>query len=273
MSDRSTATSHGIRIRYVAWPCLALVVSLGSAACSGTEENGADSSAANRPADDVSPTAAAIADRVDDRRRMLDHLRDSYRFDDDRVLAAMERVPRHRFVPEGYRSMAYADHPLPIGHDQTISQPYIVASMTAAARVGAGDRVLEIGTGSGYQAAVLAELGADVYTIEIVAPLGEQARELFDELGYDSIHTRIGDGYRGWPETAPFAAILVTAAPDHVPEPLRQQLAIGGRMVLPVGDWMQELIVITRTEDGFEQQRLMGVRFVPMTGEAQERER
>jgi protein-L-isoaspartate(D-aspartate) O-methyltransferase len=184
------------------------------------------------------------------------------------VLAAMRKVPRHQFVPEELAARAYQDRPLPIGHDQTISQPYIVALMTELAAVGKGKRVLEIGTGSGYQAAVLAELGAAVYTIEIVEPLARQAQTTLHRLGYGAIKTRIGDGYRGWPEAAPFDAIVVTAAPPQVPAPLKAQLAVGGRLVIPVGEAHQELKVITRTSSGFVEKSVTPVRFVPMVGEA-----
>jgi len=191
--------------------------------------------------------------------------------EDKAVLAAMEAVPRHRFVPPALAGRAYEDRPLPIGFDQTISQPYIVAVMTAHAEVERGDKVLEVGTGSGYQAAVLAEIGAKVYSIEIVEPLGKQAAHTLTDLGYQ-VKTRIGDGYRGWPEAAPFDAILVTAAPPEVPEPLKQQLAVGGKMVIPVGEVFQELRVITRTKTGFDERRTEAVRFVPMTGEAQKQQ-
>lgn len=190
---------------------------------------------------------------------------------DEAVLAVMEQVPRHLFVPEAERARAYADHPLPIGLRQTISQPYIVAYMTQALGVEEGDRVLEIGTGSGYQAAVLSLLAAEVYTIEILPPLAERARKQLVELGYDNVQVRAGDGYFGWPERAPFDGIMVTAAPDHVPPRLVEQLAPGGRLVMPVGDRYQELVRITRGEEGtttFE--RLLPVRFVPMTGRAQQ---
>ena len=185
-----------------------------------------------------------------------------------RVLAVMGKVARHELVPAGVRSFAYADHPLPIGHGQTISQPFIVAFMTEKLDPKPADRVLEIGTGSGYQAAVLAELGADVYSIEIVEPLARRAARSLRRAGYTGVHLRIGDGYVGWPEAAPFDAIVVTAAPPRVPEPLRQQRRVGGRLVIPVGDVLQELIVITRTRDGFEERQVLPVRFVPMTGEA-----
>lgn len=191
---------------------------------------------------------------------------------DSLVLAAMRRVPRHRFVPASLASMAYADQPLPIGEDQTISQPYIVALMTELLRLRPGDKVLEIGTGSGYQAAVLAEVTRQVYTIEILAPLARQAAAVLAALGYTTVQTRTGDGYQGWPEAAPFDAIIVTAAPDHVPAPLRDQLAPGGRLVLPVGDELQELKRITRGQDGsFTEESVIPVRFVPMTGAASHR--
>ncbi len=187
---------------------------------------------------------------------------------DARVLAAMRKVPRHLFVPPDRQSQAYADWPLPIGHSQTISQPYIVAFMTEALELKAEDRVLEIGTGSGYQAAVLSEIAKEVYSIEIVDALGRTAADRLSQLGYSNVHVRIGDGYRGWPEQAPFDAIMVTAAPEHVPHPLIEQLRIGGRLVLPVGRWNQELVRVRRTPKGVEKETLLPVRFVPMTGEA-----
>jgi protein-L-isoaspartate(D-aspartate) O-methyltransferase len=188
------------------------------------------------------------------------------------VLAAMERVPRHLFVPEEDRAGSYGDHPLPIGSGQTISQPYIVALMTELLGVGPGDRVLEIGTGSGYQAAVLSRVVAEVYTIEIVEPLGERARRTLADLGYGNVHVRVGDGYKGWPDKAPFDAILVTAAPPRIPEPLLAQLKPGGKMVLPVGSFHQDLLVLTKRADGsIERREVLPVRFVPMTGEAQKR--
>ncbi len=186
---------------------------------------------------------------------------------DPRVLAAMARVPRHRFVPEEQRPWAYGDHPLPIGQGQTISQPYIVAFMTEAAGVEPGERVLEVGTGCGYQAAVLAELGAEVYTIEIVPDLARAAATRLRELGYEEVRTRIGDGWQGWPEAAPFDAILVTAAPPRVPPPLLEQLAPGGRLVIPVGEEWQELRRVVRLADGsLAEESLLPVRFVPLTG-------
>lgn len=186
---------------------------------------------------------------------------------DPRVLAAMERVPRHLLVPDEVRAEAYEDHPLPIGHGQTISQPYIVGFMTQALDVQPGHRVLEIGTGSGYQAAVLAELAREVYTMEIVEPLAESARRSLDELGYRNVHVRAGNGYGGWPEHAPFDRIIVTAAPEEVPPALVEQLAVGGIMAIPVGaGMMQELRILRRTAGGLELLQTLPVRFVPMTG-------
>ncbi len=186
------------------------------------------------------------------------------------TLAALGRTERHLFVPAELRDAAYANRPLPIGYGQTISQPYIVALMTDLLRVGAGDRVLEVGTGSGYQAAVLAELVAEVYTIEIVPPLARRAARDLARLGYDNVTVREGDGYRGWPDQAPFDAIIITAAPPRIPEPLLEQLKPGGRMVLPVGEHYQELVLITRDEQGLHHRRLIPVRFVPMTGEVRD---
>jgi protein-L-isoaspartate(D-aspartate) O-methyltransferase len=188
---------------------------------------------------------------------------------DTRVLKAMRDVPRHEFVPEGVRLNAYRDHPLPIGYRQTISQPYVVALMTEKLELSHDERVLEIGTGSGYQAAVLSGLVEDVYTIEIVKELANRAKGDLARLGYHNVHVRSGDGYRGWPEHAPFDAIIVTAAPDHIPQPLIDQLAVGGHMIIPVGDRNQQLMVLRRTAEGVvERERVIDVRFVPMTGEA-----
>lgn len=184
---------------------------------------------------------------------------------DQRVLAAMRRVPRHEFVPAGQRSAAYSNTPLPIGEGQTISQPYIVALMTDLLRIRPGATVLEIGTGCGYQAALLAELAADVYSIEIVAPLARTAAETLARLGY-RVNTRIGDGYAGWAEAAPFDAIIVTAAPDHIPPALIDQLKPGGRMVIPVGKRYQSLKIVTKNADGTTiGEDIVPVRFVPLT--------
>jgi protein-L-isoaspartate(D-aspartate) O-methyltransferase len=191
---------------------------------------------------------------------------------DERVLAAMSKVPREAFVPENMRSQSYADSAVPIGHDQTISQPFIVAYMTEQLRLQPTDRVLEIGTGSGYQAAVLAELAKDVYTIEIVEPLAKEASARLAQLGYNNAHVKIGDGYQGWPEVAPFDAIIVTCAPDKVPQPLTQQLKEGGRMIIPVGSGLdQQLFLLEKKEGQMAQRAILPVRFVPMAGEAAKR--
>jgi protein-L-isoaspartate(D-aspartate) O-methyltransferase len=185
---------------------------------------------------------------------------------DPRVLLAMRSVPRHLFVPRAQLADAYADHPLPIGNDQTISQPYIVAFMTEALGLQGGETVLEIGTGSGYQAAVLSGIVKTVFTIEILEPLAAQAKERLARLGYSNVQARAGDGYAGWPEQAPFDAIMVTAAAPRIPEPLKQQLKDGGRLGIPVGDVEQELILLTKRGTRFEERRVLPVRFVPMTG-------
>ena len=187
--------------------------------------------------------------------------------EDRNVLEAMRQVPRHRFVPPKWRDEAYDDHPLPIGHEQTISQPYIVAYMTEALHLKPGDKVLEVGTGSGYQAAVLAAVGADVYSIEIIPELGRPAAELLSQLGF-RVEVRIGDGYRGWPEAAPFDGIIVTAAPREIPAPLISQLKDGGRMVIPVGRFFQDLKILRKKGGRLIQEDSLPVRFVPMTGAA-----
>lgn len=192
------------------------------------------------------------------------------RVTDPRVLEAMREVPRHLFVPAALQELADEDCALPIGYGQTISQPYIVALMTEQLQVRAEHKVLEIGTGSGYQAAILSRLARQVYTIEIVAPLAEQARRRLDALGCDNVTVITGDGYRGHPDEAPFDGIMVTAAPEEVPEPLLGQLRVGGRLVIPIGSVVQELDVIERTESGFDCRTLSAVRFVPMTGEVEQ---
>jgi protein-L-isoaspartate(D-aspartate) O-methyltransferase len=183
---------------------------------------------------------------------------------DNKVLEAMTKVKRHLFVPPALVEMGYDDTPLPIGYGQTISQPYIVAYMTEAAQLRPKDRVLEIGTGCGYQAAVLSELVKEVYTIELLKPLADSSRARLKQLGYDNVDVKWGDGYEGWPEHAPFDAIIVTAAPLSVPEELFRQLKIGGRMIVPVGSFSQELYLIVRTDTGFNKKALLPVRFVPM---------
>jgi len=188
---------------------------------------------------------------------------------DRRVLEAMRKVPREVFVRPEDRDLAFYDGPLSIGHGQTISQPYIVAYMTEMLELKPTDRVLEVGTGSGYQTAVLAELARDVYTVEIVEPLAKRAREILDKLGYKNIHFRIGDGSEGWPEEAPFDAIMVTAAPSYVPDRLIEQLAEGGRMLVPVGAYEQYLELVEKEGGRTKRTRLIGVRFVPMRGKVE----
>ena len=185
------------------------------------------------------------------------------------VLRAMGEVPRHEFVPAAQRKHAYEDRALPIGHDQKTSRPSLVAIMTELAELKPGSRVLEVGTGSGYAAAVLSRIAAEVYTIEIVEELATRAADTLERLGYDNVFVRAGDGYRGWPEKGPFDAIIVTAAPPEVPEPLREQLKVGGNLVVPVGTRHQSLRVIHRTEEGYEDRPLFRVKFVEMAGEAQ----
>lgn len=225
------------------------------------------------PAGSATPRAGEAVGQDDsarDRASMVDRQLRARDITDPRVLDAMARIPRHEFVPEGLRDLAHADRPLPIGQGQTISQPYIVALMTQLARPGPGDRALDIGTGSGYQAAVLAELVDEVFSIEIHEELADSARERLDRLGYDTVTVRHGDGYRGWPEHAPFDLIVVAAAPAEVPPPLVEQLAPGGRLVMPVGDDLgQQLVLIEKDEDGATTRRSIApVAFVPMTGEA-----
>ena len=214
---------------------------------------------------------------ADARRMMIEEIRDMAAETagypagpiSERVLSVMARVPRHRFVSESETYSAYYNQPLSIGYGQTISQPYIVALMTELLRLDGNDPVLEVGTGSGYQAAILAELAGKVYSIEIVAPLAEQAARLLRELGYANVEVKAGDGHAGWPEHAPYDAIIVTAAPDEIPQPLLDQLKPGGRMVIPVGDsWFaQELMLITKDPDGISHRKdILPVRFVPLTG-------
>lgn len=217
---------------------------------------------------DGGPPAPRL-DLAGQREAMVAETIEARNVQDERVLAAMRKVPRHEFVPEGVRRHAYEDRALPIGYGQAVSQPFLVALMAEVADIGAGERVLEIGTGSGYGAAVLAELARDVFTIEIVEPLAEQATATLARLGYENVHVRAGDGYRGWPEAAPFDAIIVTAAPPEVPEPLKKQLRVGGNLVCPVGTHRQYLRVLTRTPEGFVEHPLFEVDFVPMAGEAQ----
>jgi len=208
---------------------------------------------------------------ADLRLRMVETQIERRDISDSSVLDAMRTVPRHLFVPKSYRMESYRDGPLPIGHDQTISQPYIVAIMTELLNIDSTSKVLEIGTGSGYQAAVLAEISDSVYSIEIIPALAHRADTLLDSLGYTNVHIRAGDGYRGWPEEAPFDAVIVTAAPPEIPQPLVEQLKIGGRMVVPVGEYHQELLLVEKSEKGVIEKSIIPVRFVPMTGEAQDK--
>lgn len=202
------------------------------------------------------------------RRRMVQEQLIPRGITDRRVLEALAKVPRHLFVPEALWHQAYSDRPLPIGYGQTISQPYIVALMTEALELRGDERVLEVGTGSGYQAAILAELAKQVYSVERMPELAKRARRILDRLGYGNVLIRVGDGSKGWPERAPFDAIIVTAGAPKVPKALLQQLKIGGRMVIPVGDEQsQELLKIVRLKDGFQQEELGGCRFVKLIGE------
>jgi protein-L-isoaspartate(D-aspartate) O-methyltransferase len=220
-----------------------------------------------------SARAGSEADRfAAARKRMVDEQLTGWgrNITNERVLAAMGKVPRHEFVPEEVRNQAYEDGPLPIGHGQTISQPYIVAFMTEILEPKPKDRVLEIGTGSGYQAAVLAGLVAEVDTIEIVEALARRAEADLKRLSYTNVHVRAGDGYKGWPEKAPFDAIIVTCAPEQVPQPLIEQLKDGGRMIIPVGEMgVQNLVLLEKKGGQLERRSVLPVRFVPMTGEAQ----
>ena len=216
------------------------------------------------------PTAEEDPDEYMSRRwEMVENQLISRGIQDSRLIQAMLKIPRHMFVPEDLRESAYGDNPVPIGMDQTISQPYIVALMTELLRLKEKEKVLEVGTGSGYQTAILAEMGCEVYTVEILGPLLEKARNILESLGYDNIRYRTGDGYKGWEEFSPFDAIIVTAAPDHIPQPLIDQLKINGRMIIPVGDLYQELVLIKKKEKGVDMKTITPVRFVPMTGEAQ----
>lgn len=186
-----------------------------------------------------------------------------------KVIQAMLRVPRHEFILKELRHLAYEDGPVQIGLEQTISQPYIVALMTELLTLKEGNKVLEVGTGSGYQTAILADMGCEVFTIEILGSLQERSKAILASLGYNNIHYKVGDGYKGWEEELPFDAIIVTAAPSHVPKPLTEQLKLNGKMVIPVGDENQELLLIKRTEGGTDSKTVTPVRFVPMTGEAE----
>jgi len=214
--------------------------------------------------------AAPVSDFAIERQRMVQEQLLPRGIHDERVLAIMLKVPREEFVPQDVRAESYTDGPLSIGHGQTISQPYIVAFMTEQLRVSAKDRVLEIGTGSGYQAAILAELVGEVYTIEIIQPLVKNAKATLARLGYKNVHVKAGDGYKGRPEQAPFDAIIVTCAPDRVPQSLTEQLKDGGRMIIPVGEqFAQELYLLEKKNGQLKESATLPVRFVPMLGEVQ----
>jgi protein-L-isoaspartate(D-aspartate) O-methyltransferase len=213
--------------------------------------------------------AAPVVDLASERQRMVQEQLMPRGVHDERVLAAISKVPREEFVPQDSRAASYTDQPLPIGYGQTISQPYIVAFMTEQLHPSNGDRVLEIGTGSGYQAAILSELVAEVYSIEIIEPLAKTAEATLQRLGYKNVFVKVGDGYKGWPEHTPFDAITVTCAPDHVPQPLIDQLKEGGRMIIPVGSFGdQELYLLEKKNGQLQRSAVLPVRFVPMAGEA-----
>jgi protein-L-isoaspartate(D-aspartate) O-methyltransferase len=216
--------------------------------------------------------APLVSDFAAQRQQMVQEQLTTRGINDQRVLAAMAKVPREEFVTPESRFASYEDGPLPIGYGQTISQPYIVAFMTEQLRPQPSDRVLEVGTGSGYQAAILAELVSEVYSIEIVEPLAKNAETTLQRLGYKNVHVKIGDGYKGWPEEGPFDAIIVTCAPDKVPQPLVDQLKDGGRMVIPVGDrFAQQLYLLEKKNGQLKQSATLEVRFVPMTSEARKK--
>jgi protein-L-isoaspartate(D-aspartate) O-methyltransferase len=216
------------------------------------------------------PASAETDAQAEARKSMVTNQIKARGVRDEKVLAAMTAIPRHRFVPGRQRHSAYADRPLPIGEGQTISQPYIVALMTASLKLTGEERVLEVGTGSGYQAAVLARVAQDVYTMEIRAKLHQQAARRFQEMGMDNIRSKQGDGYFGWPQAGPFEAIMITAAVDHIPPPLLEQLREGGRLILPLGDpfGYQNLVLVTKSGGDYTVRQIIGVLFVPMTGHA-----
>lgn len=245
---------------------LALLGLLSIGSCDWT----AQQSSSDKPNNSGESAETEMDDYEQHRKRMISRHLAARDITDDRVLKAMESVPRHLFVPAHLRDQAYRDSPLPIGSGQTISQPYIVALMTQLAQPQPGDIALDVGTGSGYQAAVLAELVEQVFSIEIVQPLADEAAKRLAQLGYDDVQVRHGDGYEGWKSEAPFDLIVLAAAPDHVPPELIKQLAGGGRMVLPVGDRYQKLIVLEKDDEGnVTRKEIAPVRFVPMTGKAE----
>jgi protein-L-isoaspartate(D-aspartate) O-methyltransferase len=220
----------------------------------------------------LSPQIVIAQNYYGQRQQMVKEQIEKRGIKDARVLEAMRKVKRHVFVPEAYRDLAYSDRPLPIGNDQTISQPYIVALMTDYLNLKKGDKVLEVGTGSGYQAAVLAEITPEVYSIEIIPELAENARSVLRDQGYNQVNIKIGDGYKGWKEHAPYDGIIVTASPSDVPPPLKAQLAEGGRLIIPVGGAVfQKLILLEKQNGKIERKEISGVRFVPMVDDEGER--
>ncbi len=232
-------------------------------------QGGCSTNVFHAQSDDTKGASATAANGFAEwRRQMVDDQLRARGIADPLVLAAMLKVPRHLFVPPGIVNSAYEDTALPLTLGQTISQPFIVAYMTQVLELKGGEKVLEIGTGSGYQAAVLAEIVKEVFTIEILPELAKHAEEVLASLGYKNIHFRTGDGYLGWPEPAPFDAIIVTAAPDHVPQPLVDQLKRGGRMIIPLGRIDQKLLVVEKGDTGITRRSTIPVRFVPMTGKA-----
>jgi protein-L-isoaspartate(D-aspartate) O-methyltransferase len=239
----------------------------------GSPEPGRDEQPVTDEPTSEQESPGAFTERRDEREALVERHIKGEGISDTAVLRAMRRVPRHEFVPQDYRRAAYDDRPLPIGQGQTISQPYVVALMTELLEPTAESRVLEVGTGSGYQAAVLAEIVEEVYTIEIIEPLATSARARLERLGYDNVTVRAGDGYYGLPEAAPFDAVIVTAAAGHIPPPLLDQLEPGGRMIIPVGPVhaVQQLILVLKDANGeISTRQLLPVRFVPMTGRVQE---
>lgn len=248
------------------------LLGLGGSACARREAPEADTGYRNLQAKERVARHPAFAERARERERMVIAHIQAREIRDPNVLRAMRAVPRHAFVPEPLQAYAYEDRPLPIGRDQTISQPYVVALMTETLALDPNSVVLEIGTGSGYQAAVCAEIAREVYSIEIVEPLARSAAEMLAKLGYDNVHVKVGDGYYGWPEKGPFDAIIGTAAAKEIPPPLIEQLKPGGRMILPVDGerGFQHLILVTKDEQGqLHCEKILPVRFVPMTGQNQ----
>ena len=260
MSDFLNLLHHGFDLVFIL-PLLLLPIMTLISGCNSSQNNW--------------PPKSDQAKKIDsfqtEREKMVETQIRSRGIEDPLVLKAMEKVKRHIFVPKHLLGMAYNDYPLPIGYDQTISQPYIVAYMTELLELKGDERVLEIGTGSGYQAAILAEIAREVFSIEIVEELARTAQERLDRLGYANVHVKAGDGYQGWPEYAPFDAIILTASPDHIPDPLLEQLKINGVMVLPMGSVFQDLYRIRKTQKGILKERLAPVRFVPMTGEVEKK--